>query len=92
VPKSYSIADARARLSEVLDEVQGGDVVELTRRGQAAAVLLSAERYRELQRSRVHFRDAYRAFVKTHPPRTIGLDAKAVRALRDRSPGRPVRS
>jgi len=90
--KSYSIADARARLSEILDEVLGGHDVELTRRGQAAAMLLSAERYRELQRPRLHFRDAYRAFVKTHPPRTIGLDARSARALRDRSIGRPVRS
>ena len=92
MPKSYPIADARARLAEILDEVQEGHDVALTRRGHAAAVLLSAERYQELQRPRSQFRDLYRAFLKAHPPQAIGLTSKAVRALRDRSPGRPVDS
>ena len=91
MPKSYSIADARARLSEILDEVQGGHDVALTRRGQAAAILLSAQRYEELQRPHSRFRDAYRDFLAAHSPRTIGLSRRSVRALRDKSTGRPVR-
>jgi prevent-host-death family protein len=88
--KSYSIADARARLSEILDEVAGGQEVALTRRGQAAAILLSAKRYQELQHPHSHFRDAYRAFLKTHAPRTIALSNKFVRSLRGKAAGRPV--
>ena len=89
--RRYSIADARARLSEILDEVEQGQDVELTRRGDTAAILLSAQRYQELQRPHSRFRDAYRDFLATHSPRVVGLSAKSVRSLRDRSTGRPVR-
>ena len=34
-----SVADAKARLSELLDQVEAGDAIEITRRGKSVALL-----------------------------------------------------
>lgn len=39
---SVNLADAKARLSELIDRVVGGDTVEITRRGKAVAKLVPA--------------------------------------------------
>ena len=41
---SYSLADAKARLSELIDRVEAGETVEITRRGKPVARLISADR------------------------------------------------
>lgn len=40
---SYSIADAKARLSELVDKVEAGEIVELTRRGKPVARVVPLE-------------------------------------------------
>lgn len=42
--KSYSVADARAKLSEIVDDVEAGKEVEITRRGKKVAVVLRDSR------------------------------------------------
>ena len=44
---SYTVSEARERLSEVLDEAESGPI-EITRRGRPAAVVLSQQEYRRL--------------------------------------------
>jgi len=39
--ETVSLADAKARLSELVDRVEAGDAVTITRRGKAVAVLTS---------------------------------------------------
>lgn len=46
--KQYSIAEARNQLSKVVHEAEGTGSVELTRRGQPVAVVLSLSEYRRL--------------------------------------------
>lgn len=87
--KTYSVADARAHLPEILDEVEAGGEVALSRRGRLVAVLLSSEEYDRLRGSRTQFGDVYRAFVDRHDLAAVGVDD--VESLRDRSPGRKVR-
>ncbi len=41
---SYSLADAKARLSELIDRVEAGEAVEITRRGKPAARLVPVDR------------------------------------------------
>ena len=41
---SYSLADAKARLSELIDQVEAGETVEITRRGKPVARIVGAER------------------------------------------------
>ena len=42
--ESYSIADAKARLSEIIERVESGESVEITKRGKHVATLGPAER------------------------------------------------
>jgi prevent-host-death family protein len=88
--KSYSVADARARLPDILDEVEAGKEVQLTRRGRPVAILLSLDRYDALRRDRSNFADAYRAFTDHHSPEDIALEPDFFQSIRDRAPGRRV--
>lgn len=89
--KSYSVADARARLPDILDEVETGKEVHLTRRGRPVAVVISSHRYDTLRSAPASFREAYRAFLKRYPLKDGGIDARSFASLRDRTHGRPVR-
>jgi prevent-host-death family protein len=91
VGKSFSVAEARAHLPDILDEVEAGKEVHLTRRGRAIAVLLSPERLEALRRERTSFGEAFRAFAERHAPGDIGLEPDFFDAVRDRSTGRKVR-
>jgi prevent-host-death family protein len=42
-----SLADAKAHLSEIIDRVEAGDSVDITRRGKPVARLTAAERPRQ---------------------------------------------
>ncbi len=89
--KSYSIAAARARLAEIIDEVEAGQEVELLRRGKKVAVLLSPARYGRLAGDKNAFGTAYDAFVATHDLRGSGVEEDWGVGLRDKSPGRAVK-
>ena len=91
MPKAYSVADARASLPRILDEVESGMDVHLTRRGHAIAVMVSTRRYEALAGAGVKFDAAYRAFLGRHSPADLGLDTEFFDRLRDRREGRRVR-
>lgn len=44
---SVSLANAKAHLSELIDRVEGGETVEITRRGKPVAVILPVRRERK---------------------------------------------
>lgn len=86
---SYSIAEAKDRLPQLVHEAEDGGPVEITRRGRAVAVLLSTEAYTRL----------------TERPKSLWLGIRELRAtyaaeepdeddpfadVRDPSPGRDV--
>jgi prevent-host-death family protein len=89
--KSYSVAEARAHLPDILDDVEAGKEVELTRRGRPVAIVLSPQSYEALRGDRTSFGAAYRAFTERHAPEEIGLEADFFDSLRDREAGRRVR-
>jgi prevent-host-death family protein len=89
--KTYSVADARAHLPDILDEVEAGKEVRLTRRGQPVAVVVSPQKYDALRREGSNFGDAYRAFAARHPLDEIGVEPDFFDSIRDREPGRRVR-
>ena len=91
MPKSYTVASARARLAEIVDEVEAGKEVELTRRGKKVAVVMSAARYARLRGDRVAFMTAYEPFRETHDLESVGLEPGWADTLRDRSAGRGVK-
>jgi prevent-host-death family protein len=88
--QSYAIAEARANLPTIIDEVEAGVAVELTRRGKVVAVMISVTEYQRLQSKRTTFQDSYQKFLKKHSLAEVGLEKDFARKLRDRSPGRKV--
>lgn len=89
--KSYTVASARAKLAEIVDEVEGGKEVELTRRGKKVAVVISAARYARLRGDRVAFMTAYETFRGEHDLEEVGVEPGWSNRLRDGSSGRDVK-
>jgi len=88
--RRYSVAQARDRLPGLLRDVERGVDVEIARRGEGVAVLVSKPRYRAMSGERPSFRDAYERWRRSIDLDAVGLDSKFVKSLRDRSPGRKV--
>lgn len=88
--KRYSIADARANLPTIVDEVEAGGEVELTRRGKPIAMVISRRLYDRLRPHRSAFAARYRAFLDRYPLDEIGVEPDFAEGLRDRGPGRDV--
>ena len=86
----YSIAEARAHLPGIIDQAKSGIPVELTRRGEPVAVLISTQEFEALRGKRPQFSDAYRQFAATRKLAEAGVSPKFARSLRDRTPGRDV--
>jgi prevent-host-death family protein len=72
-----SLADAKARLSELVDRVEAGDSIEITRRGKAVARLTAPTR----PRKRIDV-SLLQSLTATMPPQTKGA-ADLVRSMRD---------
>jgi prevent-host-death family protein len=89
--RTYSVAAARAHLPQILDQVEAGSNIGLSRRGRLVAVVLSSEEYQTLRGERVHFGDAYHAFLQQNDLAKVGLSTDAIDSLRDKTPGRKVR-
>jgi prevent-host-death family protein len=84
----YSIAEARQNLAAIVHELDKKEPIELTRRGEPVAVLLSMHAYRRLAEPKVKFWDAYIAFRKAYPEPDI--QPEDFEGIRDGSPGRNV--
>lgn len=85
----YSIAEARSRLPAIVDQAGAGRAVELTRRGQPVAVVVSCREFDRLRGRRRHFGDAYKSFLENFSLDEIGLENDFA-APRDKSAGRKV--
>lgn len=88
--RRYSIAQARANLPTIVDEVESGAGVELTRRGKPVAVMLSVEQYARLRGERTDFKEAYARFLATHRLAQAGVEPGFAARVRDRSAERKV--
>jgi len=86
----YSIAEARARLPRMIDEVEAGVKVELTRRGRPVAVLISCQEFDRLQGKRSYFAETYRNFLEKYSLEEIGLEHDFSLTTRDKAIGRKV--
>ena len=89
--RRYSIAEARHDLAAIVHELEGRDLIELTRRGEPVAVMLSLREYRRLATGREKFWDAYRAFRGTVDLARLGIEPEVFEGVRDPSAGREAR-
>lgn len=90
ISKRYSIAEARANLPSIIDEVAAGGEVELTRRGKPIAVVISRQEYDRLRSARPRFTDAYQRFLGRFRLEEVGLERDFFDAVRGSEPGRKV--
>lgn len=88
--KSYSLASARAQLAALVDELDDGNDVELTRRGKPVAVLVSAAKYARLREDAPAFAAAFARFKQRFDLGETGLEPSWAEGLRDRGRGRKV--
>ena len=87
--QKYSMAEARSCLPAILDQAEAGLEVELTRRGQPVAVVVSYREFDRLRGKRRHFGDAYRSFLEKYSLDDIGVENDFT-STRDKIAGRKV--
>lgn len=87
--KRYSIADARDQFTSLVREVEKALTVEITRRGEPVAVLLSWREYQRLT-SQKKFWENYRSFRDRFDLASLEIDPQLFEGVRDQSPGRQV--
>jgi prevent-host-death family protein len=89
--RRYSIAEARHDLAAIVHELEGRELIELTRRGEPVADMLSLKEYRRLTTGKEKFWEAYLAFRDTVDLSRLGIEPEVFEGVRDPSPGREVR-
>jgi antitoxin Phd len=86
-----TVAEARSGLPRLLHAVERGQPVEITRRGQPVAVVLSLADYQRLSGKPRDAWEAYEQWSASVDPCDRELPDDFFTKLRDRSPGRRVR-
>jgi len=75
--KHVNLADAKARLSELVDRAEAGETVEITRRGRPVARLVPAEQ----PKTKIDV-DALRALARRIRPQPVSA-GEFIREMRD---------
>lgn len=86
--KSYSIAEAKSHLGRLVHQAEVGPPIELTRRGQPVAVVVSIRDFQRLNGPRIDSWDAVERLRRNHDLASLGIDPDEVFGNKDRSPGR----
>jgi prevent-host-death family protein len=90
VAKSFSVAEARQNFARLLQTAERGRVVEITRRGEPVAVVLSAAQYLALMGGGPSFKAAIDEIRARLGVDRLGIDDEDFAGLREESAGREV--
>ena len=82
-----SIDDAQRDVGRLIRRAERGDLIEITRRGQQVAVLLSATAYASLRRERSAFIDAAEKVCRRMGVEALGICDADFEDLRDSDTG-----
>jgi prevent-host-death family protein len=74
----HSISEARINLPKLVREAERGKAVELTRRGEAVAVLVGRRQFEKLLGHQCSFFDAYEEFKKDVDLAELAIDPDEV--------------
>jgi prevent-host-death family protein len=88
--KKYSIAEARHDLAAIVKELEQQPVIQITRRGEPVAVLVSTREYERLSSQRTGFWEAYETFRARVDLAELGLEPEFLKDLRQEDAGREV--
>jgi len=87
--EQHSIAEAREQLPRLVRDAEGGKAIELTRRGEAVAVLIGLRQYERLVARSRRFSEAWDAFTREVDLQELAIDPDKIFAgTRDDAPGR----
>lgn len=87
----YSIDQVQEHLDTIIQEVEQGKAVEITRQGKQIAAFVPAVEYNRFVRSKLEFGQALDKFRQEILEEGIEIDPDEVfKDVRDRSPGREV--
>ncbi len=87
----YSIAEAQARLAEIIHDAENGKLVQIIRHGKSAAVVLSLEEYERLISEKRGFGEDIAEFRQKYQVENLDINPDEVfKNVRDRSLGREV--
>lgn len=85
-----SVAEARQHFARLIKRAQQGKAIEITRRGQPVAVLLSASEYSTLTGERPSFVEATRQIRERLEVDRLDIGDADFENLREESPGRDI--
>jgi cellobiose PTS system EIIB component len=87
----YSIEQVQTQLNDIIQTVEHGEAVEITRQGQQVAILLSVDEYKNLKKEKSGFGKALEEFRQKYDVADADIDPDEIfRDVRDKSPGREV--
>ena len=85
-----SVAEARQHFARLIKRAQQGKAIEITRRGEPVAVLVSAAEYSAITGDRPSFIDAARQVRERLGVDGLDIGDSDFEGLREESPGREV--
>jgi len=86
----YSIAEARHNLAALVRRLEKQPLIEITRRGEPVAVLMSLQEYQRLSAGRVGFWEAYSQYLKDVNLADLNITPELFVGVRSPGPGRSV--
>jgi prevent-host-death family protein len=88
--KRFSVAEARQNFARLIRTAERGRAVQITRRGETVAVVLSASDYVALTSDRPSFVEAVGAIRDRLDVDRLGIGDEVFEGLRGETPGREV--
>ena len=85
-----SVAEARQHFAHLIKRAQQGKTIEITRRGEPVAVLVSAAEYSAITGDRPSFIDATRQVRERLGVDSLKIGDSDFDGLREQSPGREI--
>ncbi len=85
-----SVAEARQHFARLITRAQQGKTIEITRRGEPVAVLLSAAEYSAITGESASFIDAVSRVRERLDVDRLGIGDAEFEGLREESPGREI--
>lgn len=89
-PTKVSVAEARQNFARLIKRAEHGNSIEITRRGEPVAVLVSASEYASMTGERPSFITATRHVRSRMGVESLGIGDSDFDDLREESPGRDV--
>lgn len=89
-PTKVSVAVARQNFARLIKRAEHGNSIEITRRGESVAVLLSASEYAAITGGRSSFIEAARQVRSRMGVESLGIGDAEFDELREESPGREI--